>query len=129
MLPSVAPEVDSGDALVDNASVAQASEEYGRSLWRALGCCQALYNHVDSTFREEYFSYVARDIIDEKVAYKLRVLWSKCRVCNTNAGREFHKAAEQLPYGGNSYKADCAAVELRKQCDELMQLMTELDAD
>ena len=89
--------------------------------------CQALYNHTESSFGEVYSSYVARDIIDEKVAYKLRVLWSKCRVCNTNAGREFHKAAEQIPNSGNMYKAYRAAAELSEQCEELMQSMTELD--
>ena len=100
MLRNVAPEV-SGDALVAaTASVAQArinydaaTEELICSLWRAFGRCQALYTHVESIFVEVYSSYVARDICDEEVAYRLRVLRGNCRVCYTNADREFHQSS------------------------------------
>ncbi len=135
MLPNVAPEVDSGDALVATASVAQARINYDAVTEELIcsqdgfGRCQALYTHVESIFGEVYSSYVARDICDEEVAYKLRVLRGKCSVCYTNADREFHKAAEQIPVNGNMYKAHRAAAELKEQCDELMQLMTELDPD
>ena len=136
MLRNVAPEVDSGDALVATASVAQAiinydaaTEELICSLKDGFGNCQALYTHGESILGEVYSSYVARDICDEEVAYKLRVLWGKCRVCYTNADREFHTAAEQIPISANQYKAHRAAAELSEQCQELMQLMTELDRD
>ena len=140
MLPNVAPEVDSGDALVDNAAVAQArinydaaTKEFERSLWRAFRSCQALRTHVESIFGEVYSRYVARDICDEEVAYKLRVLWGKCRVCYTNADREFHKADAQIQISAepDAHHADAhrAAVELSEQCQKLMQLMIELDRD
>ena len=101
--------------------------------WRAFGNCQALHTHVESIFGEVYSSYVARDICDEEVAYKLRVLRGNCRVCYTNADREFHKAVAQIQISAEAdvHRADAhrAAVELSEQCQKLMQLMTELDRD
>ena len=138
MLRNVAPEVDSGETLASPGLSSDASpglstdaetKEFERSLWRAFRSCQALRTHVESIFGEVYSRYVARDICDEEVAYKLRALRGNCRVCYTNADREFHKAAEQIPTSGNLYKAYRAAAELKEQCDELMQLMTELDPD
>jgi hypothetical protein len=140
MLPNVAPEVDSGDALVDNAAVAQArinydaeTKEFERSLWRNFRICHDLHTYVETRSSELYSRYVKRDNCDEDVAYKLRVLRRKCSVCYTNAAREFIKlheclqAGEQIPVNGNMYKAHRAAAEHEEQCDELRQLMIELD--
>jgi hypothetical protein len=141
MLRNVVPEVyDSDDALVATASVAQArinydaaTEELICSFKGSFRNCQALYTHVESIFGEVYSSYVARDICDEEVAYKLRVLRGNCRVCYTNADREFHKAVAQIQISAEAdvHRADAhrAAVELSEQCQKLMQLMTELDRD
>ena len=138
MLPNVAPEDDSGETLASPGLSSDASpglstdaetKEFERSLWRNFRICQDLHTEVERIFRAGYSRYVALDICDEEKAYKLRVLWGKCRVCYTNADREFHKAAEQIPVNGNMYKAHRAAAELKEQCDELMQLMTELDPD
>ena len=134
MLPNVAPEVDSGETLVDNAAVAQArinydaeTKEFERSLWRNFRICQDRHTYFERKPGELYSRYVKRDNYDEEAAVKLRVLRGNCRVCYTNAAREFHKAAEQMPVNGNMYKAHRAAAEHEEQCDELRQLMAKLD--
>ena len=134
MLPNVAPEVDSGETLVDNAAVAQArndaeTKEFECSLWRNFRICQDRHTYFLRKSGELYSRYVKRDNYDEEAAVKLRVLRGNCRVCYANADREFHKAVEQIPIIANQYKAHRAAAELSETCQELMQLMTELDRD
>ena len=95
------------------------TKEFERSLWRNFRICQERHTYVERRSSELYSRYVKRDNCDEEMAYKLRVLRGKCRVCYTNADREFHKAAEQIPISGNMYKAYRAAAELSEQCQEL----------
>ena len=123
MLPNVAPEAVAQARINYDAE----TKEFERSLWRNFRICQDLHTEVEKIFRAGYSRYVALDICDEEKAYKPRVLWGKCRVCYTNADREFHFAAEQIPVNGNLYTAYCAAAKHEEQCDELMQLMKEVD--